>query len=77
MLSIGQWRYLECVAKEGVLKQPTSGVFLNKYRIGTPAASKRFLTSLIEKDLIYEEKTMEGSEYSVYNVFLSRWLERL
>lgn len=77
MLTKGQWRYLECVAKEGVLKQPTSGVFLNKYRIGTPAASKRFLTSLIEKDLIYEEKTMEGSEYSVYNVFLSRWLERL
>ncbi len=76
MLTRGQWKYLGCVAKEGILRQPTSGAFLNKYRLGTPAASKRFLSSLLEKDLICEEKTMAGSEYSVYNVFLSRWLER-
>ena len=76
MLTKGQWKYLCCVAKEGILKQPTSGTFLSKYKIGTPASSKRFLSSLIEKDLICEEKTMNGSEYSVNNVFLSRWLER-
>lgn len=76
MLTKGQWKYLECVAKEGVLSQPTAGAFLNKYKIGTPAASKRFLTSLLEKDLIYEERTADGTGYSVYNVFLSRWLER-
>ena len=76
MLTKGQWKYLECVAKEGVLLQPTAGAFLNKYKIGTPAASKRFLTSLLEKDLIYEERTADGTGYSVYNVFLSRWLER-
>lgn len=76
MLTKGQWKYLGCVAKEGILRHPTSGTFLNKYRLGIPATSKRFLSSLIEKDLICEEKTMDGSEYSVYNVFLSRWLER-
>ena len=77
MLTKGQWKYLECVAKEGVLRQPTSGAFLNKYRLGTPAASKRTLTSLVEKELVYEEKSSDAPEYSVYNVFLSRYLEQL
>lgn len=74
MLTKGQWRYLGCVAKEGVLRQPASGVFLGKYKIGTPASSKRYLESLIDKDLIYEDRT-NGTQYTVSNVFLSRWLE--
>ncbi len=77
MLTKGQWKYLTCVAKEGVLRQPTSGEFLNKYKIGTPASSKRYLSSLLEKNLLYEEKSLTGSEYCVYNVLLSRWLEGL
>ncbi len=76
MLTKGQWKYLECVAKEGTLRQPTSGKFLNKYDIGTAASSKRMLKSLLDKELLYETRTEEGSEYCVYNVFLSRWLER-
>lgn len=77
MLTKGQWKYLECVAKEGTLKQPTSGKFLNKYGLGTAASSKRMLKSLLGKELLYEMRTEDGSEYYVYNVFLSRWLERL
>ena len=77
MLTKGQWKYLECVAKEGILRQPTSGKFLNKYDLGTAAASKRMLKSLIDKELLYENRAEDGSEYCVYNVFLSRWLERL
>lgn len=77
MLTKGQWKYLECVAKEGILKQPTSGKFLNKYDLGTAASSKRMLKSLLDKELLYENRTEDGSEYCVYNVFLSRWLERL
>jgi len=75
MLTKGQWRYLGCVAKEGMLTKPTSGVFLNKYKLGTPAASKRYLISLVDKELIYEERVGEELTYCVYNVFLSRWLE--
>jgi len=75
MLTKGQWRYLECVAKEGVLTQPTSGGFINKYKLGTAAASKRCLLSLIDKELIYEDRSGESPSYCVYNVFLSRWLE--
>ena len=77
MLTKGQWKYLECVAKEGILRQPTSGKFLNKYDLGTAASSKRMLKSLLDKELLYETRTDNGSEYCVYNVFLSRWLERL
>lgn len=77
MLTKGQWKYLECVAKEEILKQPTSGKFLNKYDLGTAASSKRMLKSLLDKELLYENRTEEGSEYYVNNVFLSRWLERL
>jgi len=77
MITKGQWNYLKAVAKEGVLRQPTSGSFLNKYKIGTPASSKRFLESLVGKELIFEDIHGEEVEYSVYNVFLSRWLETL
>ena len=76
MLTKGQWKYLGALAKEGVLRQPTSGKFLNKYNLGTPAASKRMLKSLVDKEMIYESRTQGGSEYCVYNVFLSRWLEK-
>lgn len=75
MLTKGQWKYLECVAKEGILTQPTSGGFINKYKLGTAAASKRCLTSLLEKELIYEDRSGDTPSYCVYNVFLSRWLE--
>jgi len=75
MLTKGQWKYLGCVAKEGKLSQPTSGKFLNKYKIGTPASSKRFLQALLDKELLYEDNSSGETNYIVYNVFLSRWLE--
>lgn len=75
MLTKDQWHYLGYVAKEGDLKQPASGAFLNKYKIGTPASSKRYLESLLDKGLIYQDNRADGPHYMVYNVFLSRWLE--
>ncbi len=76
MLTKGQWKYLTAVAKEQVVKQPTSSVFLEKYKLGAASSAKRYLDALVEKELILESTSMEGNEYSVYNVFLSRWLER-
>lgn len=32
-------------------------------------------SQLIDKELILANSTLEGVSYSVYNVFLSRWLE--
>ena len=75
LLTDKQWRFLKAVAKEGTVSQPTSGDFVNKYKLGTGAAVKRVLESLIEKELLLESLTLDGKSYCVYNVFLSRWLE--
>lgn len=77
LLTKGQWNFLTAVAKEGVLLRPTSSSFLNKYNLGTAASSKRTLNALIEKELLLETTTLDGTSYQVYNVFLSRWLESL
>mgnify|MGYP002624204358 FL=1 len=70
-----QWNYLKAVAKEQAVDKPFSSTFINKYDIGTSANSKRMLDALMDKELILSTSTEEGVSYSVYNVFLSRWLE--
>lgn len=77
LLTQRQWNYLIAVAKEGELAQPTSNEFLQKYSLGAPSSSLRTLETLVDKELILETKSPSGSTYSVYNVFFSRWLERL
>ena len=75
MLTSNQWNYLKAVAKEQTLEKPYSSQFIQKYNIGTTANSQRILESLVDKQLILASSTIEGVSYSVYNVFLSRWLE--
>ena len=77
LLTSKQWDYLIAIAKEGTLSRPTASEFLQKYRLGAPSSSARTLDALVEKEMVLETKTPEGSTYCVYNVFLSRWLERL
>ena len=76
MLTSGQWNFLIAVAKEQEVSQITAKAFLSKYDIGTPANSKRIVRSLFDKELIMENTSKERTSYSVYDVFLSRWLER-
>lgn len=70
-----QWNYLKAVAKEQSVDKPFATGFIQKYNIGTSANSNRILDALIDKELILANSTGEGVSYSVYNVFLSRWLE--
>ncbi|MBQ1752183.1 MAG: hypothetical protein II109_02080 [Paludibacteraceae bacterium] len=77
VLSALQWKYLIAVAKEGSLSKPMSKEFLGKYGIGTPSSSQRLLSSLLEKEFILEDIKVDSTSYSVYDVFLSRYLERL
>lgn len=77
LLTADQWRYLKAVAKEGSLTQPSASAFLQKYRIGAPGNSQRHLKSLIDKELILGTTDADGNRsYCVYNVFLSKWLEK-
>ena len=48
-----------------------------KYGIGNSATAKKILTALIEKELLLEQSDLSGKSYSVYNVFMSRWMETL
>lgn len=70
-----QWNYLKAVAKEQAVDKPFATSFIQKYHIGTSANSSRILEALLDKELILATSTEDGVAYSVYNVFLSRWLE--
>ena len=76
-LTAKQWKFLRAVAKEGEVSEPTGAAFLQKYGLGAPSSAARILNALVDKELLLETKSMKGSSYCVYNVFLSRWLERL
>lgn len=77
MLTDKQWNFLIAVAKEGSVQQITSMAFLHQHKIGTPSASRRLVDALCEKGLINDEITLDGTTYSLSDVFLSRWMERL
>ena len=77
MLTDKQWNYLIAVAKEGSVRQITAGGFLKRYQIGGASASQKLADSLTEKGLLNAEATLEGTVYSVGDVFFSHWLERL
>jgi hypothetical protein len=76
LLTSNQWNYLKAVAKEQSVEKPFATQFIQKYNIGTSANSQRLLEALIDKELILADSTLKGVSYSVYNVFLSRWLEK-
>ncbi len=77
LLTLAQWQLLTAIAREEKLYQPGAGAFIQKYKLGTPSSVKRSIDSLLEKEMIYQERDEEGSYFQVYDCFLSRWLERL
>lgn len=76
LLTGNQWQLLMAVAKEGKVYKPHSGEFVSMHSLGTPASITRALDALLTKEMIYEEIDSSGKYYSVYDLFLSRWLER-
>lgn len=76
LLTTAQWQLLKAIAKEDKLYQPNSRYFLNTYKIGTASHVQRGLEALLKKEMVYVEASEKGAYYSVYDCFLSRWLER-
>lgn len=76
LLTANQWQVLMAVAKEGKVYRPQSGEFLSRYSLGAPAGTKRAIEALLVKEMIFEDSDPGGTYYSVYDLFLSRWLER-
>ena len=75
LLTTAQWNFLIAIAKEGEVKQLTAQKFIAQYEIGTPANARRISRSLLDKELLLELTNKKETNYRVYDVFLSRWLE--
>jgi len=76
LLTPAQWEVMIAIAKEGEISQITSKKFVGKYNIGSPADVRRITKALIDKELVLETITKTETIYQIYDVFLSRWLER-
>ena len=75
LVTRSQWKMLEALAKEGSVSQITSSAFLSKYKISSGPTALRNIKALMDKELVLVKTTDDGTSYSVYNVFLSRYLE--
>jgi hypothetical protein len=76
MLTPIQWALLKAIAIEGQVNKPHAKEFLQNHRVGTSANVQRALEALLKNEMLYRVDSENGSVYRVYNVFLSRWLER-
>jgi hypothetical protein len=72
-----QWNLLKAIAREGKIYQPNSKDFIEKHKLGIPANIQRAMESLLNKEMIYKGNDSTGAYYTVYDVFLSRWMEKL
>lgn len=77
MLTDKQWNYLIAVAKRTSVSQITAAEFLDAYKIGSPSVSRRLADALVEKGLLNDDISVMGTTYTVSDVFLSHWMERL
>ncbi|MFN5417882.1 MAG: AAA family ATPase [Flavobacteriia bacterium] len=77
MLTQNQWQLLKAIAKEDKMFQPNSAKMIQKHHLGTPSSIQRALKSLLDIEMIYIDYSEEGLYYTVYDCFMSRWLERL
>lgn len=69
-LPLRQKPVLFAIAKEGLAKNVTSGVFVKRYGLGSGSSVQAALKGLLEKDLV--TRTEKG--YLVYDRFFSTWI---
>ena len=69
-----QLAVMRAVAKEGVVSEPGSSTFLQKYQLGAYSTVRSAMLALEEKELIYRD---EEGRYSIYDRFFCIWLQRM
>ncbi|MGM0647578.1 MAG: AAA family ATPase, partial [Bacteroidota bacterium] len=72
ILTSMQFNLLKAMAKEGKVSRPNSSDFIKRYDFTQASSVNAALKSLSDKEMIYKEY----GNYKVYDVFLSKWLER-
>ncbi len=75
LLTTPQWNLLTAIAKENELREPTSQVMRQRYKLGASSTVARSLETLLNKEMIYKNVSKAEVSYEVYDVFLSRWLQ--
>lgn len=73
LLTENQFALLRSVAMEGIVGQPLSKEFINKYKLSSASSVKTALDVLNDKELLY--RLPEG--YIVYDRFMDQWLKRI
>ena len=77
ILPENQWRMLSAIAKEDSVSSPTSNSFIHRHRLGSSSAVLKSVKGLLDKEFIYQEMIDNKKVLTVYDVFFSRWLEKL
>lgn len=73
LLTKPQWNLLIALAKENGISKVTTSAFLKRHDLSNTATIKRGIQSLLDKKMIYKK----DMKYYIYDVFFSKWLERL
>lgn len=68
--SAGSVRLLKAIAREGAVKEPLAGSFVNKHNLRAASSVSSSLKKLVDNELVYQ--TSEG--YIVYDRFMAEWL---
>jgi len=71
LLSNYQWQLLRAIGKEDSIKMITSKYFIKKHNLNTPSSIQTGIKALLNKELVF----FENNEYSVQDIFLSKWLK--
>ena len=77
ILPENQWRLLSAIAKEGSVSSPTSNSFIHQHRLGSSSAVLKSVKALLDKEFIFQEALDNKKVLAVYDIFFSRWLEKL
>ena len=75
LITRSQWKMLKAIASEGEVSQITSSSFLSRHGISSGPTALRNIKALTDKELVLATNREDATCYSVYNVFLSRYLE--
>ena len=77
LLTAPQWGLLRAIAKEDVMRTPTGEAMRSNYNLGAGSTVSRSLESLLDKEMIYANTLESETNYEVYDVFLSRWMQEI
>ena len=64
---------LVALAKSGPTKSITSAAYVEKYSLQSPSTVQSAMKGLLEKDFV----TLEKGIYSVYDIFMDYWIQRM